>query len=90
MSLQGDSGGPVLDKASQEQVAVVSFGAGCARESHSGVNARVSAVIDWIDENVCEMSRTPPATCYPSIVQWGDCIGTLIADDIVLTGKYRN
>lgn len=75
----------MIDKETKDQVAVVSFGSGCARESYPGVNARVSAVIDWIDQSVCKMSRTPPATCFPSIVKWGDCVGTLITEDVVLT-----
>ncbi|CAB9511818.1 Vitamin K-dependent protein C (Fragment) [Seminavis robusta] len=82
---QGDSGGPVLDKKSQKQVAVVSFGNGCAKADFAGVNVRLSSALGWIDESICWLSRTPPATCHPYIAKWGDCIGTLIAADIVLT-----
>jgi len=39
----------------------------------------------WIDEHVCRMSRFPPALCHPYIVQWEDCLGVMIAEDIVLT-----
>jgi secreted trypsin-like serine protease len=78
----------VLDKASQKQVGIVSFGMGCARADFAGVNARVSAALDWIDQSVCQLSRTPPATCFPSLVVWGECIGTLVAADIVLTAGH--
>ena len=87
---QGDSGSPVLDKAKHTQVGVVSFGIGCARATHNGVNARVSAGVDWIDANVCLMSRLPPASCYPFLVEWGlkDCVGVMVAQDMVLTGAH--
>jgi len=77
-----------MDKATNKQVGVVSFGIGCGRADYSGVLARVSGAADWINENVCLMSRTPPATCYPYLVQWGNdgCVGVMIAADIVLTG----
>ena len=82
---QGDSGGPFLDMESYEQVGVVSFGTGCGRSSFSGVVARVSAAVNWIDENLCKMSSFPPATCHPYLVQWEDCLGVMVAEDIVLT-----
>jgi secreted trypsin-like serine protease len=85
---QGDSGGPVLDKASQKQVGVVSFANGCGTAGFAGVNARVTGALDWIDQSICQMSRTPPATCFPYLVVWGECIGTLVAADIVLTAGH--
>ena len=31
------------------------------------------------------MSNFPPATCHPYLVQWQNCLGVMIAEDIVLT-----
>lgn len=61
--LSGDSGGPVLEKSSWKQVGLVSFGVGCARASYAGVNARISNMIDWINEQVCALSEFPPPGC---------------------------
>ena len=36
---------------------------GCAREDYAGVNARISAVADWIEQQICELSNFPPNTC---------------------------
>ncbi|CAB9504563.1 Vitamin K-dependent protein C (Fragment) [Seminavis robusta] len=60
---QGDSGGPIIHQATGTQVGAVSFGAGCAQAEYAGVNSRISAVSEWIDEMVCELSDNPPATC---------------------------
>jgi len=58
---QGDSGGPIL--LDGVQVGVVSYGIGCARENYNGVYSRVSAVTEWIDDMICEMSDNPPDGC---------------------------
>ena len=42
---------------------VVSWGEGCARADYSGVNAEISAVIDWIESTICQESAVPPVTC---------------------------
>jgi hypothetical protein len=63
---QGDSGGPLLKKGNKYvsrddvQVGVVSWGLGCAE--HPGVYARVSEGYDWIEKQVCKISRNPPAS----------------------------
>lgn len=59
----GDSGGPLVDYRTRTLVGLVSWGEGCAREDYSGVNARISAVTDWIDQKICELSKFRPATC---------------------------
>lgn len=61
-----DSGGPIIIPGSSGTgdddllVALVSWGIGCADPIFPGVNARVSAVSDWIDEHVCKWSAAPP------------------------------
>jgi Trypsin len=47
-------------KSEDVLVALVSWGVGCADPVFPGVNARVSAVSDWIDEQVCRLSLHPP------------------------------
>ena len=67
-----DSGGPVIIPSDENNgdllVALVSWGIGCADPIFPAVNARVSAVSDWIDEQVCLLSEQPPADfgCYSS------------------------
>ena len=66
-----DSGGPIVIQGdSPEQdllVGLVSWGEGCADPIFPGVNARVSAVYNWIQELVCELSEDPPQDfhCFP-------------------------
>jgi Trypsin len=61
--LQGDSGGPLVDRETGTLAGVVSWGEGCARDNYSGVNAEISAVINWIETTICQESAFPPATC---------------------------
>jgi hypothetical protein len=62
---QADSGGPLLLGALQ--VGVVSFSRGCGRPETPGVYVRVSAYIDWIEENICQLSSNPPASCSSTL-----------------------
>jgi trypsin len=55
----GDSGGPLIDNASQSLVGIVSFGPGCDRIMPSGYT-RVSAHFDWLQREVCALSANPP------------------------------
>ena len=59
---QADSGGPILNFVG-EQVGIVSFGLGCGQVGVPAVYTRVSGFADWIDEQVCLLSRNPPANC---------------------------
>jgi V8-like Glu-specific endopeptidase len=61
-SCVGDSGGPIMT-ASGQQVGIVSFGDGCAKQGKPGVYSRVSHVIPWIEETICANSADPPSFC---------------------------
>jgi hypothetical protein len=62
-SCNGDSGGPLLDKETGEQVGIVSFGRGCGDPDFPGVYTRVSTYKSWIHDRICELSAMPPADC---------------------------
>ena len=51
---QGDSGGPFVcnDNGKAVIAGVVSWGIGCALDTHPGVYARTTHVLDWIKENM--------------------------------------
>lgn len=59
----GDSGGPLIMKGQTDsqdiQVGIVSWGWGCAKQP--GVYARVSTGYDWIRDQVCRLSKSPPS-----------------------------
>lgn len=61
----GDSGGPLIMRQGDDfiQVGVVSFGSGCARANRPGVYSRISSASDWIQEQICELSSSPPTSC---------------------------
>eukprot|EP00934_Nitzschia_sp_Nitz4_P004558 Nitzschia sp. Nitz4//scaffold26_size159584//38806//41260//NITZ4_002477-RA/size159584-augustus-gene-0.68-mRNA-1//1//CDS//3329545040//4548//frame0 len=61
-SCNGDSGGPIMDQ-NGTQVGVVSWGYGCAYEEYHGVYSRTSAVSDWILNQICFLSASPPEEC---------------------------
>jgi len=86
-SCQGDSGGPMtwLDPktGTAKVVGVVSFGAGCGDAGYPGVYAKVTAQLDWInqqgvkiEQNVCNAVPEPtttPGTCNLNTVNDGTC-----------------
>ena len=43
-------------------------GEGCGEKSHPGVYSKVSAIADWIDEQICQNSCYPPDSCDPTQV----------------------
>ncbi|CAJ1954677.1 unnamed protein product [Cylindrotheca closterium] len=61
-SCQGDSGGPIIDEFGV-QIGVVSWGYGCGHADYPGVYARVSGSLDWISEQICDLSDTKPGSC---------------------------
>jgi trypsin len=91
---QGDSGGPIVHVATNTLVGLVSFGIGCARPNYAGVNSRVSAAKEWIEQAKCEFSAyplcngvaaaalTPVPTAAPQPnVNHGSIVITLVTDD---------
>jgi len=57
-SCQGDSGGPAVVRTgnSFEQIGIVSWGQGCARNNYPGVYTRVSSVHAWICSTAPELN----------------------------------
>jgi len=62
-SCQGDSGGPIIDKETNIQVGVVSWGFGCADPNFPGVYARVNDQIDWIREYIDKWAGNSEPSC---------------------------
>lgn len=78
---QGDSGGPLVMKGTGKGgddglpegdvlIGLVSWGVRCAYLP--GVFSRVSAGYEWIQETVCQTSRSPPASLCGEIVSRND------------------
>ena len=83
-----DSGGPIVYKDDDNEdllVALISFGIDCADKVYPAVNARVSAVYDWIADLVCEHSQAPPAdfACQGRIASAGKASTTAAAAEVV-------
>ena len=59
----GDSGGPLL-ASSGVQVGITSFGVDCTSNPLPNGFTRVSHYFDWIQEQICKRSRSPPNYCH--------------------------
>lgn len=63
---QGDSGGPLVYPSSDDnpendlQIGIVSWGLDCALEDFPGVYSRISAEMEWLTKQVCDLSNDPP------------------------------
>jgi len=56
-SCSGDSGGPLFDcpfGGSCEQIGIVSWGIGCAKQKYPGVYTRVTEMMPWISRIIAE------------------------------------
>lgn len=64
---QGDSGGPIFSVTESgsvdKQVGVVSWGFGCGEPGVPGVYAEISAVEEWISNQICALSDDRPDDC---------------------------
>ena len=67
----GDSGSPIFDVATGEIVGLVSYGASDCSEP--GVMVRVAAFDDWIQTNICNLSREAADFCPPAVCGDGSC-----------------
>jgi secreted trypsin-like serine protease len=59
----GDSGGPVTNVDGTLMLGLVSFGSGCEADQIPDGYARISAMADWIREQICELSDFAPSDC---------------------------
>ena len=62
---QGDSGSPLIMKGQSVQqdvqIGIVSWGYRCAHPDFPGVYSRISYHLEWIANQVCQVSENPPA-----------------------------
>jgi hypothetical protein len=61
----GDSGGPLTDADANVLLGIISFGAGCTADNIPDGYVRLSAVANWIDEQICLISDDKPTDCPP-------------------------
>jgi len=94
-SCQGDSGGPLVtsEDGRNTVIGVVSYGKGCARYGTSGVYAKVTGYLDWINTNIadgwCDGNTRPnpaPAPAPSNNAKGCDVTCTNLGS---LTGSYK-
>jgi secreted trypsin-like serine protease len=61
----GDSGGPLTTSDGTSLVGIISFAAQCTADRVPNGYTRVSLVADWIKQQICLLSQSPPADCPP-------------------------
>lgn len=58
-----DSGSPFILNNTTTIVAISSEGIGCGRPNIPSINQRISFFADWIDDQICSLSKNPPSSC---------------------------
>lgn len=69
ISSTGDSGGPIHEWLGDhwEQVGIVSFGEGCARENDPGIYTRLSKYYSWIQTTINQDDTTVSSTSASTV-----------------------
>lgn len=98
----GDSGGPLMDAGIQ--VGIISAGSGCNGRLPT-TYSRISAVADWIEDQICDLSAMPPTSCpsvdaftvridivldsFPEDIEWRIQRGSVVGETIARGGSYE-
>jgi secreted trypsin-like serine protease len=69
---QGDSGGPIVklspDGSAATLIGVVSWGKGCGLDNFYGVYAKLSEVMDWVDETIATVESEVVLTTAATVI----------------------
>jgi trypsin len=89
-SCQGDLGGPIID-SNGVQVGIVSWGHGCGHPEFAGIMyACTSGAVDWINDQICELSNNPPDYCGDIQVPPGPVNGAVCVQKTLTFDEYPN